>query len=290
MKHMLRSFLAPLFAIAMTFGGLLSLSAEPSQEQADTQQLLAGMNRIAILPIAADYYHGPPNLKQVLKKSLGLYVGQIELADVYKERFDEESDRIASDLADSLLAEFGVRAFEAVLLHDAEIPDEILSNLHGAYWPALLHNGILTQIDTDEGTGEPAYLDAGTAARNYVQARRANGIMPFPGSDTSDSSRIAIATSIARQSEADALVIARFWGWRKGSGAIPSTFSKKSAAIFWVGLIDGATGDLIAVGYEQASSPFFASKQRDNQISKMITNALSSLEILAFAAPETTEK
>jgi hypothetical protein len=290
MKRILRSFLASILAIAMSFSAVGNSFAQPGQAQADIQQLLAGANRFAILPVAANYYRGPPNLKLVVKKRLGLYVGQFELAEVYKERFDEESDRIASDLADSLLAEFDARGLEAILVQDAEISGEIVSTLHGGYWPALLHNGILTQIDTDKGTRELPYVDAGTAARNYVEARRAKGIMPFPGSDTSDSSRIAMATSVARQAEADALVIARFWGWRKGSGAIPSMFSKKSAATFWVGLIDGETGDLIAVGYEQAHSPFFASKQRDSKINKMITNALSSLEILALAAPEITEE
>jgi hypothetical protein len=290
MTHLKKTVSASLLATILTFGSVATCLGGATAEENDVPQVLADINRIAILPVAANYYRGPPNLKLAVKKGLGLYVGQIELAEVYKQRFDEESDRIASDLADSLLAEFRARELAAVLVQDAEISDETVSILHGAYWPALLHNGILTAIDTDEYTGELAYVDAGTAARDYVKTRRAKGVMPFPGSETSDTTRAAMATSVARQAEADVLVIARFWGWRKGSGTIPSMYSKKSVAIVWIGLIDGETGDLVAVGYEQAHSPFLASKQRDSKVNRMITNALSSLKILVLAAPEVIEE
>ncbi|MDH3546574.1 MAG: hypothetical protein OEN22_05715 [Gammaproteobacteria bacterium] len=272
MKRITRFFLAAIVTITITAGGSGNLLAQTGYERADIQQLLAGADRVAVLPVMADYYRGHPNLKVAFKKNLSWY----ESPELYKARFDDESARIASDLAAVLLATFDDRGFDAILPQDGEA-DKAVRDLHGAYWPGLLRNGMLAVIDGKEGTENLSFVDAGTAARDYVDARREKGVAPFPGSEMSDSSRIALVTSVASQAQADMLVLARFWGWRKGSGALPSMFGPKSAATLWIGFIDGQTGDLVAAGQGNVNSPFFASKQRDDKLAKMATAALSAL-------------
>jgi len=275
----LNSFLASRLAIVVLLCSVGNALAQPGPIDTNIQQLLAGSSRVVILPVPANYYRGHPNLKLAFKKNLSWY----ESPELYKERYDDDSARIAEDLATLLMTEISNRGFAARILQD-EMSDEAVTTLHGAYWPGLLHNGMLAVIEPKEGVDKRDFvLDAGEAARQYVETRREKGAVPFSGSDTLDSDRIAMVTSIATQAEADTLVIARFWGWRKRSGAIPSMGAKKSAATLWVGLIDGTNGNLIAVGQNNTHSPFVASKQRDDKLAKMVTSVLSSLVVLPAA-------
>ena len=272
MERIFRYFVAAVLTITILAGSSENLFAQNGYERVDIQQLLAGSKRVAVLPVMADYYLGHPDLKLAFKKNLSWY----ESPELYKERFDDESTRIADDLGAFLLTALDDLGFEAFRPDDGEL-DDSSRDLHGAYWPGLLRNGMLVLIEGKKGAENLSFVDAETAAREYVDARREKGVAPFPGSEMSESSRVALVTSLADQSQADVLVLARFWGWRKRKGAAPSMFGPKSAATLWIGFIDGETGNLIAVGQQNVNSPFFASTRQDDNLGKIATSALSSL-------------
>lgn len=87
------------------------------------------------------------------------------------------------------------------------------------------------------------------------------------------------AATIANAAGVDALLIARFWGWRKGSLSLPVMGYTQSAAQLWLGLVDGKSGELVWHGSSTKATHITVSKQEIKQLDKLMRDALRSLNL-----------
>lgn len=96
---------------------------------------------------------------------------------------------------------------------------------------------------------------------------------------TAGDEAIVGAAEIATIAGVDAILIARFWGWRKGSMTLPVMGLTKSAAVLWLGLIDGKSGELIWHGSSTKATNIKVSEQKIEHLDRLMNDTMRSLRL-----------
>jgi hypothetical protein len=196
---------------------------------------------IAHVPTIVDYYLGAPNLKVLKANKKGLF----DDPTIFRQSLDEEAVRIQADIDLALAQEFQRRGLTVKPIGPPQFSQEEIATRQSELWPVV-------------------YLACDDCSV-LAKARET----PDPVSPD--------AAEIAESATADLVLVARFWGWRKGGPSMPVMGVTKSASQLWVALFDGTSGEVVWVGNNSASSSFFSSKNKEKQLAKLIKGALRSL-------------
>ncbi|MHC4407098.1 MAG: ankyrin repeat domain-containing protein [Planctomycetota bacterium] len=146
------------------------------------------MNRrtIAYIPTIVDYYLGAPNLEVMKANKKGLFDNPA----IFRQRLDEEAERIRGDIDLVLAEEFRRRGCTVKLIEPPQYSQEEIANQQS-------HLGPVLKLALEKQASKPA------------QAQE----IPDPVSSH--------AADIAKSTTADLVLVARFWGWRRDGISIP---------------------------------------------------------------------
>lgn len=225
--------------LAFTWLAVCVLASAPVARGGDASQTV-DWTTIALVPIHGDFFFGAPNLK-LLKALIG--PGEKMGVKLHTEPsiFKARLDEESGRIVADL---------------ETLLPSEFQNRSFGVH--RLSHEA----ISADEISSLHASFYAA------VSAQTGGG-----------SEAIVGATTIAAAAGVDALLIARFWGWRKGSLSLPVMGYTQSAAQLWLGLVDGRSGELVWHGSSTKATSITVSKHEIKQLDKLMRDALRSLNL-----------
>ncbi len=223
------------------------------QTQLENKTRSEELKTIAIIPAAVDFYLGPPNLKKLFKTvgPDGLYVEPA----IFKQRLDDESAQITFEINRHMEEKFKTRGYLIKLVQSPFISDETVANLQAEFSSALEADG------------------------RYSTGRKPTDSKSVHSTEGIARPIVSSAHSVRDLISADSLLAVRLWGWRKRGASLPAMGYTQSAAVLWVGLIDGKTGGLIWVGESNEATQLIAAKQGTKNLDKLIEKALKTFPI-----------